>query len=293
MEEKKSKTFVLCDSRSVNSYGFRIDVDGIDTARFEANPVMLDSHDPERLIGRWENIRKEDGRLLADAVFDLDDEAAKKVAGRVERGFLKGCSVGVIIRELAELDGTAVATRTELMEASLCAIPADAGAVALYDENRRKLNYEDIKHQLKFNINMDKQEKKDEQTLLEQQQQLAAKDQRIAELEQRLADRDKEAVTAFLATAVAEGRIAEAEKEGFAKLAATDFDTVKDIIAKREAKPTASLHEMARHAAATAPADDRRNWNYLEWMKKDPEGLRKMKAEEPERFKMLQQTLKP
>ena len=167
MEEKKSKTFVLCDSRSVNSYGFRIDVDGIDTARFEANPVMLDSHDPERLIGRWENIRKEDGRLLADAVFDLDDEAAKKVAGRVERGFLKGCSVGVIIRELADVDGTAMATRTELMEASLCAIPADAGAVALYDENRRKLNYEDIKHQLKFNINMDKQEKKDEQTLLE------------------------------------------------------------------------------------------------------------------------------
>lgn len=286
-EKENAKTFVLCDSRSVNSYGFRIDLGGMDTARFEANPVMLESHDSERLIGRWENLRIEDGRLLADAVFDLEDETAKKVAGRVERGFLKGCSVGIIIRDMANEGNVPVATRTELIEASLCAIPADAGAVALYDDNRQKLNYEDIKP--KFINNMDKQEKTVEQMQLEHQQQLAAKDQRITELEQQLAARDKEAVESFLSSAVTDGRITEAEKEGFAKLAATNFDTVKEIVGQREAKPSASLHAMAQHA--TSDNGGRQDWNYLEWMKNDPEGLRRMKTENPARFEQLKQTL--
>ena len=289
MKKEKTNTFVLCDSRSVNSYGFSIDLDGMATSRFEANPVMLESHDSERLIGRWENLRIEDGRLLADAVFDLEDETAKKVAGRVERGFLKGCSVGIIIIEMEEKDGLLVATKTELMEASICAIPADAGAVALYDENRSQMDYEDIK--LKFNLNMDKKEKTVEQMQLEHQQQLEAKDKRITELEQKLAERDKEAVEQFLNAAVTEGRISATEKESFAKLAATDFETVKEIVGKREPRPTASLHEMTQHVTATQ--GDRQDWTYLDWMKKDPEGLRKMKAEDPTRFAQLQKTINP
>lgn len=303
--EKKKNTFVLCDPGKVNTHGFSVSLAGMDTTRFETNPVMLMGHDPERIIGRWENLREEGGRLLADAVFDTADPDGAKAAGRVERGFLKGCSMGIIVFDVAEdpTDGHIVATRTELVEGSLCAVPSDAGAVALYDEDRKMLSNDDIKLKLNIKPNntiMDKQEKTVEQLQLE----LAQKDKTIADLrseiasheatrqnlELKLAERDKEAVEQLLTAAVTEGRISADEKESFAKLAATDFDTVKEIVGKRQAKPTASLHEMAKGKAA--PGGDRQDWTYLEWMKKDPEGLRKMKTEDPERFKTLQQTLK-
>ena len=48
---------------------------GADLSVFENNPVMLLNHDDWDLpIGRWENIRIEGTRILADAVFDEDDE---------------------------------------------------------------------------------------------------------------------------------------------------------------------------------------------------------------------------
>lgn len=287
MAKESKTTFVLCDSASTNTYGFRIDLDGMDLDRFRSNPVMLYSHDSEQLIGRWENIRIEEGRLLADPVFDMEDELAKKVAGRVSRGFLKGSSVGIIIREMTETETVAVATRTELMEASLCPIPSDAGAIVLYDENRRRLSIDEINIKL-LKYNKMNEEQKKEQTTLEQQ--LAAKDQRIAELEAKIAEQARERTEAFLSAAVKDGRISAAEKDGFAKLAEKDFDTVKGIVEARKAKPTATLREQVSRSSGIAAERDA--WSYLDWMKKDPEGLKKMKSENPTAFAALQQTLK-
>lgn len=286
MAKERKTTFVLCDSASTNTYGFRIDLDGMDLGRFRSNPVMLYGHDSDRLIGRWENIRAEDGRLLADPVFDTEDELAKKVAGKVERGFLKGCSVGVIIREIKESGNKTVATRTELMEASLCPIPSDAGAIVLYDENRRRLSIDEVNIKL-LKYNKMNEEQKKEQTTLEQQ--LAAKDQRIAELEAKAAEQSRERTEAFLSAAVKDGRISAAEKDGFSKLAEKDFDTVKGIVEARKAEPTATLRDKVNRSAGIAAERD--GWGYLDWMKKDPEGLRKMKSENPSAFAALQQTL--
>ena len=66
-DNNKPITFVLSDE-SVNSYGFVVLTEGIDTSAFERNPVMLYMHNRDgNVIGRWENIRKEDKRLLGDA----------------------------------------------------------------------------------------------------------------------------------------------------------------------------------------------------------------------------------
>lgn len=68
-----NKTFVLHDE-TVNTYGFRMLTDGANLAEFRKNPVMLLDHMDWKLpIGRWENIRKEGGKILADAVFDMRD----------------------------------------------------------------------------------------------------------------------------------------------------------------------------------------------------------------------------
>lgn len=287
-KENEGKRFVLSDESNVNTHGFRIDLSGMDTSRFERNPVMLYGHDPEKLIGRWEDIRIEGGRLTALAVFDTDDELAQRVQGKVERGFLKGCSVGIMVRELVERENELVATRTELMEASLCAIPSDGNAIVLMDENHNVTTLDAVKLKLKPNITKMEKEKKTEATQPDYEAQLAAKDQKIAELEAKLAGKEKEAIAAFLDGAVGEGRISESEKDGFAKLAATDFDTVKEMIGKRETKPSASLHAMAK---ATGTANERAAWTYLDWMKNDSEGLKRMRTENPTMFEELQKTL--
>lgn len=285
----KKHTFILCDGNRVNSYGFRTDLAGLDLERFKSNPVMLYAHDPSDVIGRWENIRVEDNQLKADAVFDTDDEQGKRIAGKVERGFLKGCSMGIHVKELHEVDNVPVATRSELMEASVCPIPSDAGAVRLYDENRKELTFEEVR--LQFNnqlkpIEMDKKEETNVQTPA-----VDPKDAEIASLKAQLAESKKREVDAFLTAALQSGKITEQEKTGFAKLAENDFETVKGIIESKPAKASTSLRDLQAQAAAAAPAG-RENWTYLEWMKKDPNGLKRMKTENPTEFERLQNTLK-
>lgn len=285
----KKHTFILCDGNRVNSYGFRTDLAGLDLERFKSNPVMLYAHDSSDVIGRWENIRVEDNQLKADAVFDTDDEQGKRIAGKVERGFLKGCSMGIHVKELHEVDNVPVATRSELMEASVCPIPSDAGAVILYDENRKELTFEEVR--LQFNnqlkpIEMNKNEETNVQTPAAD-----PKDAEIASLKAQLAESKKREVDSFLTAAVQSGKITTEEKEGFAKLAANDFETVQSLINSRPAKASTTLRELHAQASTAVPAG-RENWNYLEWMKKDPEGLKRMKTENPTEFERLQNTLK-
>ena len=286
----KKHTFVLCDGNRVNSYGFRTDLAGLDLERFKSNPVMLYAHDPSDVIGRWENIRVEDNQLKADAVFDTDDEQGKRIAGKVERGFLKGCSMGIHVKELHEVDNVPVATRSELMEASVCPIPSDAGAVILYDENRKELTFEEVRLQFNNQLKPIEMNKNNEETNV-QTPAADPKDAEIASLKAQLAESKKREVDSFLTAAVQSGKITTEEKEGFAKLAANDFETVQSLINSRPAKASTTLRELHAQASTAVPAG-RENWNYLEWMKKDPEGLKRMKTENPTEFERLQNTLK-
>ena len=88
--QKKMPRFILNDENVTNSYGFKIKTEGINLKRFKANPVMLDEHNPSNLsvIGKWTEIKAENGKLSAETEFDLDDENAKVIAGKVEREIL-------------------------------------------------------------------------------------------------------------------------------------------------------------------------------------------------------------
>jgi HK97 family phage prohead protease len=150
----KSKEFVLSDE-SLNSYGYWIKTDGIGLEAFKKNPVMLwnhgrswsDSQDTILPIGRWENVRVEDGRLLGEAVFDSDDAFAKKIAQKVANGTLSACSIGLEALELSEApehlkpgQTRRTITKSELLEVSIVDIPANRNAVAhgvaLYEKGK-------------------------------------------------------------------------------------------------------------------------------------------------------------
>ena len=133
----KAQPFVFNDETVYNSYGFRTANAGINLDRFKANPVMLNGHwaSNENVIGRWENFDFDGTTLSGLPVFDTEDEAAKKIAGKVERGFLKGCSMGLLFNRedmVLEPNGKWMLSKSELIEVSIVAIPANEMSLRLY-----------------------------------------------------------------------------------------------------------------------------------------------------------------
>lgn len=137
----QTKTFILHDD-SVNTYRFRMLTSGANLEEFQRNPVMFIHHnDYELPIGRWENIRVEGNQILADAIFDEEDEQAMKVKGKVDRDFIRMASIGAWAPEQVSNDpalklpgqeGPTV-TKWTVREASIVAIGANHNAMRMYD----------------------------------------------------------------------------------------------------------------------------------------------------------------
>lgn len=133
-----NSTFVVSDE-SVNSYGMVTLTAGIDTSRFEQNPVMFYMHERATIVGRWKNIRKEDDKLLADAVFDDTTPIGKQVKDQVEKGFLRAASIGIEIVERKTIKGVDTVTKCILNEISIVDVPANENALKLYRRNGRNV----------------------------------------------------------------------------------------------------------------------------------------------------------
>lgn len=143
-----SKTYTFCvHDESVNTYGFRMLTSGANLEEFKKNPVVLYNHnDWEAPIGRGENIRVEDGKILVDVLFDEEDEKGRMIAGKVERGFLRMASMGAWPPEevsddpALKLPGQTgpTATKWTMREMSVCPIGSNHNALAMYDRATNK-----------------------------------------------------------------------------------------------------------------------------------------------------------
>lgn len=143
------KPFVFNDETVANTYGFFILTAGIDMTRFEKNPVMLSDHWNNNfyVLGKWSEWKKEGAVLTGMPIFDTEDEDAAKVAGKVERGFLSGCSMGIIVdrENLTYIDGKIFLTKCELAEVSIVPVPSNANAVRLMHSDGKVMDEEEIK----------------------------------------------------------------------------------------------------------------------------------------------------
>ena len=126
-------------------------VSGCCLKRYLSNPVVLDNHDlskpaADAAIGRAASIYVSGGELLADIEFDVADKQGARVAGKVERGFLRALSVGWNPKVPADgsppitfvssgerrsfgalevIGPASVVTSWELIEISVVPVPAD------------------------------------------------------------------------------------------------------------------------------------------------------------------------
>ena len=115
-----------------------LDFDGLSTENYAKNPVVMWAHDPVGRspsaglpIGRTSNLTKPpDGRIVAEFEFLRDDPFAQRVQNAWEKGFLQAASISWIPVETAPVDGGRWRdTRSELLEWSIVAVPADPDAL--------------------------------------------------------------------------------------------------------------------------------------------------------------------
>jgi HK97 family phage prohead protease len=115
--------------------GYDIRPESWDLRRYLKNPTVLWSHDTAGRaalpIGRTRNLWTDAVGLMAEIEFDLVDEFAAQVAGKVDRGFLRSTSVNFRIREGGHDRKTGIVApgAATLMEISLVAIGEDEDAL--------------------------------------------------------------------------------------------------------------------------------------------------------------------
>lgn len=300
--------FILSDGKSTNSKGYRVAVAGIRMERFAANPVMLKEHNPDLVIGRWENWVKENNQLKAEPVFDKDDVDGKEVARKVDNNFLRCASIGIIPLKLEYIEDEFVMTECELVEASIVSIPSDAGAVRLYNEKLEELSFDQVKINFNFSNNNQKPIQMAEvvfklshktveslkldadYTPKDVELAVAEKDREIETLNAKLKAVEKQAQTDYLKNAVKAGKISETERLSFEKMAEKGcFDDVKSMIDAKAESATETLADKVQKSNLTV---GRETWDYLKWMKEDPKGLAKIRQENPKEFERLQLTIK-
>ncbi len=134
---------VIISTEAVNSYGTRVLTSGIDLEQFKRNPVLLWMHrrafDGESMpIGKIDNLRVEDGKLIGTPVFDQNDEFARRIESKWESGFLRMASaalepIAVDPDPALALEGQtrATVTRCKLIEVSIVDIGGNDEALQL------------------------------------------------------------------------------------------------------------------------------------------------------------------
>jgi hypothetical protein len=142
---------VVISTSKLNSYGFRVLTEGIDTAQFVKNPILLWSHnrpyrgttDEVLPIGKIENLRVDGDKLIGTPVFDEKDDFAKKIKQKFDNGFLRMVSAGLEVIELSDdpmhiLQGQrrSTVTKSKLSEVSIVDIGANDDALVLYKDGK-------------------------------------------------------------------------------------------------------------------------------------------------------------
>lgn len=145
----------LFTDETVNRYGFRVLTSGGRLDGFKKNPVMLFNHDRYSRdyagpIGKWTDLKVEENAISGAPEFDLEDDFAKKIANKWQKGFLNATSIGFTVLKISTdekdmLPGQRYGTITEweLKEVSIVDIPANKNALKLYDKEGNEIKLDD------------------------------------------------------------------------------------------------------------------------------------------------------
>lgn len=306
---------IINDEKIENSHGFHLVNMGGDFARFTNNPIMLFAHDDKKPIGVWQDLKIEDSLLLATPLFD-NDEPSQIIKSKVDKGSLKGLSVGMRInkaewRENPVTDKEELyVTEWELLEISIVSIPSNPKSLVelrVYDNNHDVVADVNEYIKLSFSKNTHKEEKMKELTLtagaytvlnLNQGADamavscaIEAMGKEILTLASKVLDSEtaqtirlKTEATALVTLAVKEGKVDAKLTDKYVELGVSNFELLKDTL--DGITPKSSLSAQLQNTNADG---DREKWDFSRWKREDAEGLTELKINNPEEYKLLTQ----
>ena len=308
----------IINTENVNSYGYRILTDGIDYAQYMRNPVVFFMHERDgygnkgsEVIGRCTRLYKEGSTLIAEVEFDEQDEFAKKIAGKVERGYIRMASMFAEIKEVSTqpqhiLEGQVYETVTacKLVEISIVDIGGNDNALKLSKDGKpfqlKKIvtntsNNMDIKV-IALALGLGENTKED--TVLSALHSLKTDKEKaeaeVVALKKTISETRTAEATTLVDKAVQLGLIPQALKESQLKQFEADFDGQKAVLSKlvadKEAENTQqgkanTVREVVLGAGAKPTGTANENFDYLQ--KKNPERLRALRDKEPEEYARL------
>lgn len=312
--------FVINDETKKNSHGFYLVNAGGRFDRFNDNPVMLNCHDLKEVLGKWLNLRTNGNLLIADPEFDEGDADAMKIKGKVDRGYLRGASPGIIIlsaewRENTVTDEQEIyVTDWELFESSVVSVPSNAGALTLkvYDANHQIIEDGNVRCHVENIIKLGLSAK-ETQTIITMNEEIKLSaealvalgitgkvtpevistaalnlkvrsekaEKELLQMQEKAEEERKKCAEELVRMSIQEGRITADKKEAFIRLALADYETAKTTLEVIPAKQSLSAQIQSIAGGDVVPAE-RKDWTLLEWMKNDMPGLKRLQTEAPE-----------
>jgi hypothetical protein len=306
--------FVLSDE-SVNDHGFRVMTSGIDLSRFSKNPVMLWMHKRggEILpVGRWTDLKVENGQLTALPEFDDEDDFAMRLKSKVEKGIINGasCKLGVIEMSndpsvLMPGQYLETVTKSELYEASLVDYPSNKNSVRLCtregDDIVINKNTVSLASGTDNSLTPKKEEMKKvilalglgdtatEDAIVEAVKTREAENQalktQLAELSARIDTDKKNRAVALVDGAITAGKILGDKKEAFVNLAVADYDSVKNML--EGIAPVVSLSGAANQQTPNLGGKPAEPKTFAELTALGIDAYEKFKTESPDKFNEL------
>lgn len=298
--EVPSIDFVMADEL-VNRKKWRMLLSGLSLDNFLKNPVAIRQHDTWSVpVGRWENVRVEEGKLIGTLIFDKNDEEAVRLYWKYKDGFMNAVSIHILPVEQSEdplllMPGQVypTITKSELLEVSVVTLPGNANAVKL-------LNLDGTEYQLSI-ISKPKTMSKE---ATEPEAKTQAQNAELEAMKLELEKQKKINAKNMVALHVQRGVVGEKEVEHLEKLAMTDYETTEAMLSAREKveapkneEPKNPTEEEGKTLAAKLKdfqegsqeqhKDEREGWNYLDWYKKDHAGLMSMQEQEPKKYEAL------
>jgi len=276
------------------------------------NPVLLFNHDLDQVLGKWEGVSIEGTNLYGTPLFDDRDPDAMKIFNKVDDELINCASIG--ITPLA-WEGDMI-TECILKEKSITPLGANKNAVALYNQEGVKLSDDQARQyllSLKPSNDPTKTEEHKEQQMNEKTK--LALIALAVQLGITLSLSDSEEKFAEIATKAKEKIDAlnlsiQADKEAKAKKLCDDAQNAGKITAKENPvfyqQALLNYEHTENYLNALKPVnldlnnlldpdkkkpeettDERKDWTFSDWSKKDSAGLQKMLLSDKTRFKAL------
>lgn len=124
---------------TLNSYGYRVLTEGVDITQYERNPILLYMHNRGKAIGLIKDIKRENGEITGEPVFDEATELSCQCKKQWDFGSLRMVSIGFEVIETSEASEHlvpgqryATVTKSRLIEVSLVDIGANNDAIRLH-----------------------------------------------------------------------------------------------------------------------------------------------------------------